>query len=431
MQPDGVGAEALGALGVRGEEVAEVGGGELVVVGLKRRPRGPVAQGRDVGQVCCSSGRGARVRTLPAERARRYARAMPRPGSVRRRQAGVLILGAAEPELGSWLRAEGHAIRTASGAAEALAALDDEPAELVIVDREPGGLDAPAACVALREDARLGGAWLLAIAGSSRRRAAEPAYDVGADDYLHRPFTRTQLLARVRTGLRAVEQRTDDAVLRSMLATVPGAIYRSAWHAGQRLELITDEIERISGFPADNFVASARRTLVSIVHPDDRAMIATAVEGWDRRRRPDVLARVPDRARRRRDPLGARPRPARQGRGRADVDERRAVRHHRAARGRGRAAAARDRGRAHGAAARLARPHRRRGGRGPAQARARPARRRAAAARVDGARRPRRPPPARGRPGVGRPVPRPARRRPRRRDRPSCASSPAASTRPC
>ncbi len=194
----------------------------------------------------------------------------------------MLILGAAEPELGSWLRAEGHAIRTAAGAAEALAALDDEPAELVIVDREPGGLDAPAACVALREDARLGGAWLLAIAGSSRRRAAEPAYDVGADDYLHRPFTRTQLLARVRTGLRAVEQRTDDAVLRSMLATVPGAIYRSAWHAGQRLELITDEIERISGFPADNFVASARRTLVSIVHPDDRAMIATAVEGWDR-----------------------------------------------------------------------------------------------------------------------------------------------------
>ena len=99
----------------------------------------------------------------------------------------MLVLGAAEPELGSWLRAEGHATRTAANAEAALAALDEEPAELVIVDREPGGLDAPAACVALREDARLGGAWLLAIAGSSRRRAAEPAYDVGADDYLHRP----------------------------------------------------------------------------------------------------------------------------------------------------------------------------------------------------------------------------------------------------
>ena len=109
----------------------------------------------------------------------------------------MLVVGAAEPELRSWLRAEGHATRTAANAEAALAALDEEPAELVIVDREPGGLDAPSACVALREDARLGGAWLLAITGSSRRRAAEPAYDVGADDYLHRPFTRAQLLARV------------------------------------------------------------------------------------------------------------------------------------------------------------------------------------------------------------------------------------------
>ena len=151
----------------------------------------------------------------------------------------------------------------------------------MIVDREPGGLEAPAACVVLREDARLGGAWLLALAGSSRRRTAEPAYDVGADDYLHRPFTRAQLLARVRTGLRAVEQRTDDAVLRSMLATVPGAIYRSAWHADHRVELITDEIERISGYSADNFVASRRRTLASLVHPDDIERITRASDGWE------------------------------------------------------------------------------------------------------------------------------------------------------
>ena len=85
-----------------------------------------------------------------------------------------------------------------------------------------------------------------------------------------RPFTRAQLLARARAGLRAVQQRSDDALLRSLMATVPGAIYRSAWHAGHRLELITDEIERISGYPADNFIASARRTLISIIHEDDR-----------------------------------------------------------------------------------------------------------------------------------------------------------------
>jgi PAS domain S-box-containing protein len=198
---------------------------------------------------------------------------MARAGSVRRRQAGVLLVGATEPEVGSWLHAAGHATRSVGGAEAALAALGEEPADLVIADREPHGADVAEVCAALREDPRLGSAWLLAITTPARGGRG----DVGADDYLHRPFTRLQLLARARTGINAVHQRADDALLRSLMATVPGAIYRSAWHANHRLELITDEIERISGYPADNFIASNRRTLMSIIHPDDRERVMREV----------------------------------------------------------------------------------------------------------------------------------------------------------
>src|SRR5215203_4789709 len=198
---------------------------------------------------------------------------MARSGSVRRRQAGVLLVGATEPEVGSWLHAAGHSTRTVARADAALAALGEEPADLVIADREPEGLDVSGVCLALREDPRLGSAWLLAVTTPTRGGIS----DVGADDYLHRPFTRVQLLARARTGLRAVHQRDDDALLRSLMATVPGAIYRSAWHADHRLELITDEIERISGYPADNFIASSRRTLMSIIHPDDQERVKREV----------------------------------------------------------------------------------------------------------------------------------------------------------
>jgi PAS domain S-box-containing protein len=198
---------------------------------------------------------------------------MASSGSVRRRQAGVLLVGATEPEVGSWLHAAGHATRTVGGADAALAALGEEPADLVIADREPDGLDVSDVCLALRADPRLGSAWLLAVTTPARGGIS----DVGADDYLHRPFTRVQLLARARTGLRAVHQRSDDALLRSLMATVPGAVYRSAWHAGHRLELITDEIERISGYPADNFIASNRRTLMSIIHPDDHETVMREV----------------------------------------------------------------------------------------------------------------------------------------------------------
>jgi DNA-binding response OmpR family regulator len=134
----------------------------------------------------------------------------------------VLVVGATEREVHPWLRAAGHATRVAPGVDAALAALGEEPADLVIADREPDGLDVSGVCLALREDPRLGSAWLLAVTAPVRGGIS----DVGADDYLHRPFTRVQLLARARTGLRAVHQRADDALLRSLMATVPGAIYR-------------------------------------------------------------------------------------------------------------------------------------------------------------------------------------------------------------
>jgi PAS domain S-box-containing protein len=179
----------------------------------------------------------------------------------------------AEPEIQPWIRAAGHAVRAVRGVDAALAALEKEPADLVIVDREPGGLDAPGVIRALRADPRLEEAWLLAITLAAQKRTADAALDAGADDYLHRPFSRAELLARARAGLRAAQQRADDALMRALMTNVPGAIYRSAWHAGYTLELISDEIERISGYPASNFIASKRRTLPSIVHPDDRERV--------------------------------------------------------------------------------------------------------------------------------------------------------------
>jgi PAS domain S-box-containing protein len=62
-------------------------------------------------------------------------------------------------------------------------------------------------------------------------------------------------------------------VLRSLIANVPGAIYRVALADDLSLKLIGDEIERITGYPADDFVDASTRTLFSLVHPDDRQWV--------------------------------------------------------------------------------------------------------------------------------------------------------------
>jgi PAS domain S-box-containing protein len=132
-------------------------------------------------------------------------------------------------------------------------------------------------CEALRDDAGLGEAWLPAITDREDSKTAVAALHAGADDYLPRPFTRTELLARTRAGVRAAQQHSDDTLLRALMVNVPGAIYRSAWHADHTLALISDEIERISGYPPENFIASAKRTIMSIVHPDDRERVLEEV----------------------------------------------------------------------------------------------------------------------------------------------------------
>src|SRR4029453_18208209 len=81
-----------------------------------------------------------------------------------------------------------------------------------------------------------------------------------------------------------------DALLRSLMANVPGAIYRSAWHADYALELISDEIERISGYPPGDFLgADARRTIMSIIYPEDLDDVVAAARNAVDDGRPFVL----------------------------------------------------------------------------------------------------------------------------------------------
>jgi PAS domain S-box-containing protein len=206
-------------------------------------------------------------------------------GFLRRHESSLLLVGEPQAEVAPWLRAAGYECRAAATPKAALKALADAPAQLILVC----GDAAPVGCQALRDDARLGEAWLLAVTDREDSRAAVEALQAGADDYLPRPFTRTELLARVRAGVHAAQQRSDDTLLRALMVNVPGAIYRSAWHDDHKLALISDEIERISGYPPANFIASAKRTLMSIVHPDDRERILESVKHAHDHDRPFVL----------------------------------------------------------------------------------------------------------------------------------------------
>ena len=73
------------------------------------------------------------------------------------------------------------------------------------------------------------------------------ALDVGADDVMRVPFAPQVLAARVAAGLRAARLRENEALLRSLVANIPGAVYRCACDADWTMQWLSDEIEVISG----------------------------------------------------------------------------------------------------------------------------------------------------------------------------------------
>jgi PAS domain S-box-containing protein len=60
-----------------------------------------------------------------------------------------------------------------------------------------------------------------------------------------------------------------ESLLRSLMTNVPGAVYRCEVDFEWTMLGIGDDIERITGYPASDFIASAVRSFSSIIHPED------------------------------------------------------------------------------------------------------------------------------------------------------------------
>ncbi len=66
--------------------------------------------------------------------------------------------------------------------------------------------------------------------------------------------------------------------LRSWIQNIPGAVYRCANDPGWTMEFLSDEIERLSGYPADDFINNKVRSYASIIHPEDREMVDHVIQ---------------------------------------------------------------------------------------------------------------------------------------------------------
>lgn len=100
------------------------------------------------------------------------------------------------------LRHDGHSVSCAADAAQAIAAVQAELPDLVLLDWMLPGENGLSLARRWRADARTRSLPIVMLTARSQEGDVVQGLDVGADDYIGKPFSTAELLARIRAVLR-------------------------------------------------------------------------------------------------------------------------------------------------------------------------------------------------------------------------------------
>ena len=165
-----------------------------------------------------------------------------------------------------YLTGEGYRVTTANDGAEMRLVMDKDPADLVILDLMLPGEDGLALARKLRSESAIG---IIILTGRGDTVDRIIGLEMGADEYLPKPFNLGELLARVKSVLRRVQGR----IAESAAAAGRTRLRFAGWNldlssrellspAGEEIRLTTGEFDLLAAFVSNaNQVLSRDRLL--------------------------------------------------------------------------------------------------------------------------------------------------------------------------
>jgi DNA-binding response OmpR family regulator len=187
------------------------------------------------------------------------------------------------------LEAEGHVVRQAHDGPTALRLVEEQAPQLVILDWMLPGLDGLTVCRQLRQNHLMP---IIMLTARSEEVDRVLGLEVGADDYLVKPFGVRELLARTRAALRRVELEAkrglgapseEKAIVHGRLRVEPGS-HRASLD-GVELALTPKEFDLLFLFVANPGRAFNREFLIEKIWGDDFEGFDRAVDNHIRRLR--------------------------------------------------------------------------------------------------------------------------------------------------
>lgn len=165
-----------------------------------------------------------------------------------------------------FLQQEGFQIITAKTGREALKKVKDHKPILVVLDwmlPEMSGIDI------CRELRKMGGMGIIMLTARSEETDKIIGLEVGADDYMTKPFSLRELSARIRSVLRRMEgQQTIEEILKRGELTISETQCR-VWKNGEEIPLTPTEFKLLLTLAAKPAIVYSRLQLLHTALDDD------------------------------------------------------------------------------------------------------------------------------------------------------------------
>jgi DNA-binding response OmpR family regulator len=179
---------------------------------------------------------------------------------------GVLLLVEDDESIGRLVKAyleqqDGWRVVWLRSGEEAVAELRRHPVRLVVLDIGLPGIDGFEVCRRLRAYSKVP---IIMLTARDEEPDRVAGLELGADDYVSKPFSPRELAARIKAILRRVEQRNDDAVLTSN-DIVLRRDSMDVTVAGAQIELTSKEFDLLACFLEHPGIVLSREKLLDLV----------------------------------------------------------------------------------------------------------------------------------------------------------------------
>jgi two-component system, OmpR family, KDP operon response regulator KdpE len=167
--------------------------------------------------------------------------------------------------LSTILEGRGYRVRVAPNGLMALDEIAAERPDVVLLDLAMPGLDGVEVCRRVRSYSRVP---ILVLSALSDEPRKVRALDVGADDYVTKPFGVEELLARIRAAIRRGQAQRDDAAVLQLAGIEIDQIAHHVLVDGNEVHLTPTQYELLRFFANNpDRVLTQRAILVGVLGP--------------------------------------------------------------------------------------------------------------------------------------------------------------------